>query len=113
DKVAKINAYYERYGVATLIFGRFIPFGVRNALFLTAGIGRMGPLKFVLADWLACTISCSVFFYIYYTFGEGVVGMVRNANIAIFALAVVVVAALLIRSRVRKGRARTAATISS
>lgn len=39
-KVEQIHAYYEKYGFFTLLFGRFIPFGVRNALFLTAGLGK-------------------------------------------------------------------------
>ena len=41
DKVDKVTSFYERYGVFTLVVGRFIPFGVRNALFLTAGLGKM------------------------------------------------------------------------
>lgn len=56
-QIDKIHDYYQRYGILTLIFGRFIPFGVRNGLFLTAGLGKMGAIKFACSDLLACTIS--------------------------------------------------------
>lgn len=70
EKIDKVNSFYSKYGVVTLILGRFIPFGVRNALFFTAGLGKMNAVKFALSDLLACTISCVTFFYLYYTFGE-------------------------------------------
>ena len=62
ESVDKVSHFYERFGIFTLIVGRFVPFGVRNALFLTAGLGRMGFMKFALSDLLAATISCSVYF---------------------------------------------------
>ena len=49
ERIDKISAYYDKYGVMTLILGRFIPFGVRNALFLTAGLGKMNFTKFALS----------------------------------------------------------------
>lgn len=69
-KIDRLQFYYEKFGVFTFIAGRFIPGGVRNALFMTAGLGKMPFLKFVLRDGLACLISSSTLFYIGYTFGE-------------------------------------------
>ena len=86
DKVDKISSFYERYGVITLILGRFIPFGVRNGLFLTAGLGKMNFVKFALSDLLACTISSVVFFNLYFKFGETVIDYVKKGNIVIFSL---------------------------
>ena len=43
----QIENYYTKYGVVTLLIGRFIPFGVRNCLFVTAGIGKMRFWKFI------------------------------------------------------------------
>ena len=91
EKIDKIHAYYEHYGIITLIIGRFIPFGVRNALFLTAGLGKMNFLKFALADLLACTISTSVFFTLYYHFGRSVIEYIKDANIIIFAIVAVAI----------------------
>jgi membrane-associated protein len=39
-KLKQIELYYERYGILTLLVGRFIPFGIRNCLFATAGMGK-------------------------------------------------------------------------
>ena len=102
----KIHAYYEHYGVITLILGRFIPFGVRNGLFLTAGLGQMNFLKFSLADLLACTISTITFFTLYYHFGKAVVSYVMEANVVIFGLAaVLLVAYLLFRHKQKNAKA--------
>jgi membrane protein DedA with SNARE-associated domain len=87
ERITKISTYYQKYGVITLILGRFIPFGVRNALFLTAGLGKMNFIKFALSDLLACTISSIVFFSLYYHYGENVINYIKQGNIAVFALA--------------------------
>src|SRR5689334_23659702 len=34
QRLEKMKAYYEKYGVRTFILGRFIPFGLRNCLFM-------------------------------------------------------------------------------
>ena len=86
ERITKISAYYQKYGVITLILGRFIPFGVRNALFLTAGLGKMNFIKFALSDLLACTISTISFFTLYFHYGESVINYIKQANILIFAL---------------------------
>ena len=87
ERITKISTYYQKYGVITLILGRFIPFGVRNALFLTAGLGKMNFIKFALSDLLACTISSIVFFSLYYYYGESIIDYIKQGNIVIFALA--------------------------
>jgi len=86
ERVAKISAYYENYGVITLILGRFIPFGVRNALFLTAGLGKMNFIKFSLSDLLACTISSVSFFTLYFYYGETVIDYIKQGNMVVFSL---------------------------
>tara|TARA_B100000925_G_scaffold291479_1_gene279675 strand:+ start:1458 stop:2054 length:597 start_codon:yes stop_codon:yes gene_type:complete len=86
EKVDKLGGFYKKYGVFTLLFGRFIPFGVRNGLFLTAGLTKMNFLKFALTDLLACTISCTLFFNLYYKFGETVIEYVKKGNIIIFSI---------------------------
>lgn len=99
-KVDTVHDFYEKYGVLTLIIGRFFPFGVRNALFLTAGIGKMNFLKFALSDLLACVISTVSFFYLYYTYGETMIEYVKQGNIILFSVgAVVLVGYFLFRKR--------------
>jgi len=101
-KVKKIHNFYEKYGMVTLIFGRFIPFGVRNGLFLTAGLGKMNFLRFSLYDLLACTISSVTFFTLYYNFGESVVEYVKRGNIVVFSVAIALVTAFFIIKMIRK-----------
>ena len=91
ERITKISAYYEKYGVVTLILGRFIPFGVRNALFLTAGLGKMNFIKFALSDLLACTISSISFFSLYYHYGESIIVYIKQGNIVFFSLALVLI----------------------
>lgn len=99
ERIRKIHNYYENYGVITLIVGRFIPFGVRNGLFLTAGLGSMDFIKFALADLLACTISTITFFSLYYHYGTAVVAYVREADIVVFSLAAIFVAVYFYRKK--------------
>ncbi|NOQ65152.1 MAG: DedA family protein [Methyloprofundus sp.] len=89
ERVTKISNYYEKYGIITLILGRFIPFGVRNGLFLTAGLGKMNFVKFALSDLLACTISVVIFFTLYYNFGESIIDVIKQGNMILFGLVAV------------------------
>lgn len=94
ETMDKVKSFYARYGTYTLFFGRFIPFGVRNTLFLTAGLGKMPFTRFCLADGAACTLSVSLYFYLYYTFGALMTAWMAKSNVVIFSIAVLVVAVI-------------------
>jgi len=101
-KIAMIQRYYQRYGIITFIFGRFIPFGVRNALFLTAGLGKMHFGKFALTDWIACVISNTTLFSLTYVLGEALIKSgLGYVNAAIFAVAAIVVGIIVWRIKKR------------
>jgi membrane-associated protein len=85
EKVEKLSSFYKKFGVTTLLVGRFIPFGVRNGLFLTAGLSKMNFFKFALSDLIACTISCTLFFNLYFNYGEIVIEYVKKGNIILFS----------------------------
>ncbi len=53
ERLLKIQGFYEKYGLLTLIIGRFIPLGVRNAIFMTSGISKVSFGKFALRDFIA------------------------------------------------------------
>ena len=91
EKLDKMNHFYSKYGMMTLILGRFVPFGVRNALFLTAGIGKMKPAKFALADFIACCITIGLYFYLYYTFGDDIQDTIKDAGVIIFAVFICII----------------------
>jgi membrane protein DedA with SNARE-associated domain len=66
----KMHFYLDRYGIFTFIVCRFIPFGVRNTLFMTSGFIGMEPKRFALYDIPAATISVSTLFFLVYRFGK-------------------------------------------
>lgn len=69
-RIERLHHYYEKFGIFTFILGRFIPGGVRNTLFMTAGLGKMHFGKFIFRDGIACLISTNVLFYLGFLFGE-------------------------------------------
>ena len=87
--LAKIRLFYKKYGFYTLLIGRFIPFGVRNCLFLSAGMSKMNFGKFLISDGIACFCSNIVLFSITYCIGkncESLFAYIKHINIFIFGL---------------------------
>jgi membrane protein DedA with SNARE-associated domain len=87
-KLSKIKLFYKKYGIYTLLIGRFIPFGVRNCLFLTAGMSKMNFVKFIIFDGIACLISNFVLFYIAFTASKNydtIFKTLKKANLIIFS----------------------------
>lgn len=70
EKLFRIRGFYEKYGFLTVLVGRFIPFGVRNCIFMSTGISKLSFLKFALRDLIACFTWSSVYFYIFYLVGK-------------------------------------------
>lgn len=103
ERIIKIRHFYEKYGIVTLLIGRFIPFGVRNGLFLTAGLGQMTFIKFALSDLTACTLSTVTFFSLYYHYGSAVIDYVKKGNLILFSATALTLLAYLIAKR-RKTR---------
>jgi membrane-associated protein len=88
ERIAKIKEFYDKYGLWTLVVGRFIPFGVRNCIFMTSGMSKVHFGKFILMDALACTLWCSICFFTFFSLGqnyEAVWGYLKAFNILIFA----------------------------
>lgn len=108
EKLEKVNGFYSKYGVFTLMFGRFIPFGVRNALFITAGLGKMNAWKFAISDFIACVVSCTFFFWLYFTYGESVVDLVKRGNIILFTIVAAAGSGWYIKKVVREKKAKKA-----
>lgn len=102
EKVDSMLQYYKKYGVATLFFGRFIPFGVRNAIFLTAGISKMSVKRFLLVDLIACTITSLILFNLGRVFAhnyEYLFSQIKQFNIVIIAVVVSGVVAFIVVKR--------------
>lgn len=115
NKLEKIRLFYEKHGLLTLIIGRFIPFGVRNGIFMSAGISRMPFSKFILRDSLACFIWTSTTFTLFYFLGQNyqvLYGYVKTFNILIFAVFSVTVIALVWYKRRKKLRVQQGSNAS-
>jgi membrane protein DedA with SNARE-associated domain len=71
-KIVMIESYFNKYGGVALFVGRFIPFGVRNMIFLTAGMVKFNYLKFAFIDLAALSITSTLLFYLGFIFGENI-----------------------------------------
>lgn len=105
----RIEDYFTRYGPWTLFGGRFIPFGVRNGVIITASIGQVPFTTFALSDLGALSITSTLLFWLGYQFAgnlEQLIIYIQNSYFAIFLgfLAAVSVIFLLrfLRTRLRK-----------
>ena len=93
-RLLQTQKFYNKYGFWTLLLGRFIPFGVRNCLFITAGMGKMPFGKFLLSDGIACILSNATLFWITYALGKNVhvlMHYVKTFNIGIFSVFLVTI----------------------
>lgn len=70
ERIDKMHLFYEKWGFIAFLVGRFIPFGFRNCLFVSAGMGHMSFKKFIIVDGIASLCSTAVGFYLAYTFGQ-------------------------------------------
>jgi membrane-associated protein len=70
ERIRKLHTYYEKYGIWTFIVGRFFPGGVRNALYITSGMGKMPFPLFILRDGVAAIFSTNLMFYLGYVFAK-------------------------------------------
>jgi len=105
ERLDKIQKFYEKHGLLTLLIGRFIPFGVRNCIFMTTGMSRMHFGRFALFDLAACFVWSSTLFYMFYTIGqhyEAMASSFKTINFLIFAAFGVTLIALIWYKRRKK-----------
>ncbi len=89
ERLQRTKVFYEKYGLWTLLIGRFIPFGVRNCLFMTTGMSKLSFRSFVLRDALACSIWSTTAFFTFYSLGQNYKVLyyyLKTFNILIFSL---------------------------
>jgi len=105
EKINKIESYYTSHGAKTLFFGRFIPFGVRNIIFLTAGLAEMKFFKFCIVDFIALSLTSTILFTSGYQLGanyEIIFPFLNKFKIAIFIIFVAFLSALFIIKNKKK-----------
>lgn len=70
DKISSLQRYYQNYGWITFLIGRFIPGGVRNALFMSSGMTKMPFSRFIILDLPGCILSSATTYTLGYFFGS-------------------------------------------
>lgn len=106
-KLLQTKEFYQKYGFWTLLVGRFIPFGVRNCLFMTAGMGKMHFGKFILSDGIACLTSNMTLFCIAYALGKNyqiLFHYLKTFNIILFSAFLVTLIGIIWYKRRKKRR---------
>lgn len=110
ERIEKTRGFYERYGMWTLLIGRFIPFGVRNCLFMSTGMSKLSFGKFILRDALACSIWCTVAYFSFYSLGQNykvLYHYLKTFNVLIFSVFGLAVIGFIWYKRKRMGRSNT------
>lgn len=109
ERMQLIEQFFGRYGFATLFFGRFIPFGVRNSIFMAAGAGKMHFGRFILSDGISCLLFSLIVFSLAFRCGENYESVQSFATsvgyIAAFFM-VIGVGSIFLWSRFLKGRSK-------
>lgn len=63
NRMKEIKNFYEK-------FGRFIPFGMHNCIFISSEMSRFNFLRFIFIDAFACLIWSGICFYLFYSFSQ-------------------------------------------
>lgn len=110
EDVDKALNWFDKYGPASVFFGRFIP-GVRSLISIPAGIDRMNPVKFTLwttvgsAGWNALLILLGIWLGDRYYLVEKYVGEYSNVVYVLLILIVVAVIIYLFRRQQKRKKA--------
>lgn len=70
ERLDKIQNFYAKHGFLTLVIGRFIPFGVRNGIFMSSGLSRVSFKQFLLRDSIACLLWSSIAFAAFFKLSQ-------------------------------------------
>lgn len=101
----KVREWFDRWGVGATFMFRFIP-PIRMPGYFASGLLRQSPMKFILADGLACLISVPTQIYLVYFYGDWIIEKVKQANFMIAIVAVILVVGFIVyKLATRKKRA--------
>jgi len=70
NNISRISNALERHGFLTFLFGRFIPFGIRNIISMTSGFVNFPFYKFAFFDAIAAVCNISALFWLVYFLGQ-------------------------------------------
>lgn len=85
-RVEYLSKKLEKHGFLTFVVTRFIPFGMRNVLFMTSGFTKLSFAKFLLFDGIAAIISSMTLYSLVLFIGESAKEGFKIAGIILFIL---------------------------
>jgi len=94
EEEEKFEYLIKRHGLKVLFVARFLV-GVRSPVYLSAGVLRVGYLRFLVMDLLCASVVIGLFFGLSYAYGHHVVQWVRQAELwltIVVLLAIAIVA---------------------
>ena len=97
-----VSSHLEKHGFLTFIVCRFIPFGVRNILFMSSGFIGLKFSRFILFDSIAAVISSGTLFALVYFLGEAAEKNFRLVGIILFIILLVALTAFIIYRIIKK-----------
>lgn len=106
DKLKWIANNLEKHGFLTFIVCRFIPFGVRNMLFMGSGFLRLPFKRFVIYDTIAALISSSTLYFLVYFIGQNVQKGLKILGIILFIALVISIPVIIIRNKKKKSASK-------
>lgn len=77
ERLESIQNNVHKHGIKILLFARLTP-GFRSPIFLAAGLMRMSPLRFFLADGIYALPGVTVLFFLGYWFSGSIVHLLEN-----------------------------------
>jgi membrane protein DedA with SNARE-associated domain len=89
--------YLDKFGIFTFIVCRFIPFGIRNSLFMASGMLNLRFRVFSLFDITAAAISVNTLFFLVYFLGEEIEKPFKIAGIILFFLLLIFTGFFIVR----------------
>jgi len=91
---AQREAYFEqaiqRHGFKIMLLARFMV-GIRGPVYLAAGVVRIPFRRFLLWDLVCATLVVGTFFGLSYTYGEQITDLLRDAEMKLSLITLVVV----------------------
>ena len=109
SRVEFLSKKLEKHGFLTFIVTRFIPFGMRNALFMTSGLTKLPFPKFLLFDGIAAIISSMTLYSLVLLIGESAKEGFKVVGIILFVLLWGFIIAFVIKKVLDRKKRRKAA----
>lgn len=110
ERINKVSDQLEKHGFMTYIITRFIPFGVRNTLFMTSGMIHVYFPKFMFFDAIAALISSSTLYWLVFLLGESAADNYKLVGIILFCILIVALIVLIVRHYLKKKNKKPAET---